>query len=107
MPIVTYDIAEDNELIRLSKKSKGKTVWFQKMKVLIDHVRKVNFFLIYHLGTILSLDEMMIRFTGRSLETHRIKNKPIKEGFKFFVLATIEGFIVNFTPDGRSAEKKR
>ena len=48
---------------------------------------------------------MMIRFMGRSKETHRIKNKPIGEGFKFFVLATSDGFVVNFTPDGRSAAK--
>jgi len=46
--------------------------------------------LIYTLGTHLALDEQMIRFMGRSLETHRMKNKPIKEGFKFFVLATIQ-----------------
>ena len=34
-----------------------------------------------------------------------MKNKPIKEGYKFFVLATKEGFILNFTPDGRTAAK--
>ena len=55
---------------------------------------------------LLSLDEMMIRFVGRCRETHNIKNKPIGEGFKFFVLATMMGFVVNFTPDGRIAEKK-
>ena len=49
---------------------------------------------------------MMIQFMGKSLETHRMKNKPIKEGYKFFVLSTINGFIVNFTPDGRTAARK-
>ena len=34
-----------------------------------------------------------------------MKNKPISCGYKFFVLATIVGFVVNFTPDGRRAEK--
>lgn len=29
-----------------------------------------------------------------------MKNKPIKEAYKFFVLATKSGYIVNFTPDG-------
>ena len=61
--------------------------------------------LIFTLGTILALDKMMICFMGRSHETHRIKNKPIKEGYEFFVLATLFGFIVSFTPDGRSAAK--
>ena len=35
-----------------------------------------------------------------------MKNKPIKEGYNFFVLATRCGFVVNFTPDGRSAQKE-
>ena len=61
--------------------------------------------LIYELGSVLSIDEMMIRFCGKSNETHRIKGKPIREGYKFFVLATKQGYIVNFTPDGRSAAK--
>lgn len=82
-------------------------VWYTKLETLINHVRNVSYNLIHTLGSYLSLDEMMIRFMGRSLETHRMKNKPIKEGYKFFVLATRCGFVVNFTPDGRSAEKEK
>eukprot|EP00957_Ditylum_brightwellii_P016009 1206295-Ditylum_brightwellii.AAC.1 len=37
------------------------------------------------------------------METHRMKNKPIGEGYKFFALTTTNGFIANFTPDGRRA----
>eukprot|EP00957_Ditylum_brightwellii_P052903 4011175-Ditylum_brightwellii.AAC.1 len=48
---------------------------------------------------------MMIQFSGRSNETHRIKNKHIREGYKFFALTTTDGFLVNLTPDGRSAAK--
>ena len=73
---------------------------------MIDHIRDVSKDLVFVLGTTLSLDEMMIRFFGRSSETHRMKNKPIKEGYKFFVLATKEGFILNFTPNGRTAATK-
>ena len=80
-------------------------VWFHKLQSFIDHVREVSFQLIFVLGTLLSLDEMMIRFCGRSAETHWIKNKPIGEGYIFFVLTTYDGFVVNFTPDGRSASK--
>eukprot|EP00957_Ditylum_brightwellii_P044680 3387432-Ditylum_brightwellii.AAC.1 len=35
-------------------------------------------------------DKMMTQFAGRSLETHRMKNKPIGKGYKFFCLATKE-----------------
>ena len=49
----------------------------------------------------------MMRFAGRSLETHHMKNKPIGEGYKFFCLATKEGYIINFTPNGRTAAKSQ
>ena len=82
-----------------------KKVWFDKIKPLLDHFRDTSEELVHTLGTILSFDEMMIRAMGKSIETHRMKNKPIGEGYKYFVLATTRGFTVNFTPDGRSAEK--
>ena len=81
--------------------------WFDKLKVLIDHVCDVSSNLIHTLGTCLSLDEMMIRFKGKSLKTHRIKKKPIKEGFKFFVLSTMNEFILNFTHDELTAAKNK
>ena len=57
----------------------------------------------FQLGTYLAIDEMMIKYSGRSKETICIKNKPIKVGFKLFVLATYQGYVVNFTPEGRFA----
>ena len=100
---------EDNE-VRVSenkKKNNDDNVWFNKIKPLVDHLRMVSYNLIFSLGTLLSFDEMMIRFSGRSIQTHRIKNKPIGEGYKFFVLATNQGYVVNFTPDGRCTERER
>ena len=34
-----------------------------------------------------------------------MKNKPIHEGYKFFVLPTKAGYIMNLTPDGQMAEE--
>eukprot|EP00957_Ditylum_brightwellii_P067055 5090013-Ditylum_brightwellii.AAC.1 len=34
-----------------------------------------------------------------------MKNKPISEGFNFFVFTNTLGYVVNFTPDGRIAAK--
>ena len=82
------------------------TVWFLKLKPLIDQVREVSFSLIFTFGAVISLDEIMIRFMGHSIETHRIENKPIGKGYEYFVLATKDGFGMNFTPDGRTAAKK-
>eukprot|EP00957_Ditylum_brightwellii_P196498 14972069-Ditylum_brightwellii.AAC.1 len=59
------------------------------------------------LGTFLSLDEMMMRFGGRSLETRHMKNKPIGESYKFFCLATKERYIINSTPNGRTAAESQ
>lgn len=52
----------------------------------MDHVRKTSKTFVQLPGLNLALDEM-IRFTGRSVETHRLKNKPVDEGYKFFCLA--------------------
>ena len=72
----------------------------------INHGRKLNYECIHILGTILSFDEMMIRFCGESVETHHMKNKSINEGYKLSVLAPKYGYIVNFTLDGQTVEKK-
>ena len=59
-------------------------------------------------GTYLSIDEIMIRFSGQSSQTHVIKNKPVKEGYRWFVLIdSITSYILNFTPDGRTVGKDK
>ena len=53
-------------------------------------------------GRIHAVDEMMVRFLGRSAETYRIKNKPTPEGYKWFVLADSKtGYLLFFSPAGR------
>ena len=49
----------------------------------------------------LSLDEMMKLFKGQLSMTVQIKEKPIKERFKFLAIYdTVTGFIFYFIPDG-------
>ena len=48
----------------------------------------------------------MFRLSGQSIETFRIKNKSIKKGFNSFVLASKNGFVISFSPDGRTAAKQ-
>ena len=64
---------------------KNEDIWLTKLQSIIHYMRYVSFDIIHVLGTILSLDEMMIQFMGKSVETHRIKNKSIEEGYNFFV----------------------
>eukprot|EP00957_Ditylum_brightwellii_P054492 4129202-Ditylum_brightwellii.AAC.1 len=49
----------------------------------------------------------MVRFSGQSMEMCRIKDKPFGEVYKLFTLSTIAGYVVNFTPDGRTAAKSQ
>eukprot|EP00957_Ditylum_brightwellii_P108291 8261618-Ditylum_brightwellii.AAC.1 len=88
-----------------SEHPRKKDVWYYKLEAFLNHIRGINFSLIYVLGMYLSLDEMMIRFYSRSNETHCIKSKPILEGQKCFALITTEGFLVSFTSHGRFAAK--
>ena len=62
-------------------------VWYEKIEPAVNHVRERSMKLIFTLDTVLAIDEMMICFMGRPHETHRIKNKPIKEGYIFFWLS--------------------
>eukprot|EP00957_Ditylum_brightwellii_P189496 14423935-Ditylum_brightwellii.AAC.1 len=49
----------------------------------------------------------MVRFSGWSMETHRIKDKPIGKGCKLFNFFTTAGYVFNFTPDVRIAAKSQ
>eukprot|EP00957_Ditylum_brightwellii_P152473 11606490-Ditylum_brightwellii.AAC.1 len=55
-------------------------VWYFKLQKWIYHVWDASSMLIWVLGMYLSLNKTMMRFSGCSLETYRMKNKPIGEG---------------------------
>jgi hypothetical protein len=56
------------------------------------------------LGQNVSFDEMMVPFTGRSKHTIKMKNKPIKEGFKIWALCD-HGYTWDFRFYSRVAGK--
>src|SRR6266542_2196416 len=59
--------------------------YFEKLKPLLSKVRDVSKQL-YIPNSNVSVDEMMVRFSGRSVHTVRIKNKPTPEGYKILSL---------------------
>jgi Transposase IS4 len=76
--------------------------WFAKVAPFMEHVIKVSKRLYRHPGFALSIHEMMRQFKGRTIQTHRMKGKPTKEGYKFFALCcATTGFVYDFFPDGR------
>ncbi len=85
-----------------NKKAGSTTLWFGKAAKRIDHVRNLSQKFVQQPALFLALDEMMVRFKGRSVETHRMTNKPVNVGFKLFSLADSQtGYVYYFTPEGR------
>ena len=57
----------------------------------------------------LSVDESMIPYYGRNNSKQRIQNKPVRSGYKMWVLAESNGYVINFDPyqgakNGKSAK---
>ena len=56
----------------------------------------------------ISIDDMMKLFKGRLNMTYRTKQKPIKEGFKYYALVyPYRSWCYFFFPDGLKEKKKR
>ena len=84
---------------------------FQAVEEWSDHIQKVSEEL-FEPGSHLAVDECMIRYTGRSLDTTFIRNKPIPLGFKIWVIAQYGFFIhwlwhVKDSPYGIAAIPKK
>jgi Transposase IS4 len=73
--------------------------YFEKLEPLLSHIRDVSKQL-YTPASNVSVDEMMVRFSGKSVHTIRIKNKPIPEGFKILSLCE-SGYTFTFLPTSR------
>jgi hypothetical protein len=73
--------------------------YYAKVEPLLSHVRNISK-LLYIPSSNISIDEMMVRFSGHSIDTTWIKNKPIPEGFKIFALCD-HGYTYTFLPTSR------
>lgn len=73
--------------------------YFDKVEPLLSHVRDLSK-KYYTPCSNVSVDEMIVRFSGRSAHTIRMKNKPAPEGFKIFSLCDA-GYTYTFFPSSR------
>ena len=72
----------------------SRSEWFQKLEPLNAMIRsRCQQF--YFPASNVTVDEMMIRFGGRSHHTYRMPSKPITEGYKVFALCDI-GYTFNW-----------
>ena len=68
--------------------------WYKKLSPLAEQLQE-SFRHYFVPGTKVAIDEMMVRFCGRSLHTLKVKNKPIKQGYKIFALCS-QGYTYGF-----------
>jgi hypothetical protein len=68
---------------------------YKKVRMLIKHLQK-KFSEFFVPEQNLSHDEAMIKYFGRSGLKQAIRNKPIRFGFKAWVLCTVSGYVVMF-----------
>src|SRR2546421_4425957 len=61
-------------------------LWWWKMEPLLSTFRAASQ-RYYIPRTEVAIDEIMVRFHGRSSDTCKMPNKPIKQGYKIFALA--------------------
>jgi Transposase IS4 len=73
--------------------------YYAKVEPLLSHVRETSKKL-YIPSVNVSVDEMMVRFSGRSVHTIRIRGKPTPEGYKVFALCD-HGYTYTFLPSSR------
>lgn len=74
--------------------------WYRKLEPLNSLIRdRCNQY--YLPSSNVTVDEMMIRFGGRSLHTYRIPSKPITEGYKVLALCDV-GYTYNWIFASRS-----
>lgn len=89
---------EPEEASEESKGGNRADSWYSKVKPFLKHISTVLRQLCRHPSSCLSIDEMMTKFKGRSIQTFRMKGKPIKEGFKFWALCDRSGFVYHMMP---------
>eukprot|EP00977_Amphora_coffeiformis_P007696 scaffold1690_cov182-Amphora_coffeaeformis.AAC.53 len=78
------------------------TKWYEKARLFLEHLSGVSGRVCVRPGSRLSADEMMKRYKGRTGQKTKMKNKPIKEGYKFFALCDAEtGYVYDMMPNGR------
>src|SRR6184192_3270521 len=85
--------------LHISKPEVNNSSYYAKMEPLLSHIRETSKKL-YIPSVNVSVDEMMVRFSGRSVHTIRIRGKPTPEGYKIFALCD-HGYTYTFLPSSR------
>jgi len=88
-----FNVVDRNDTEQKRKYAYSRTVG--KIEYIWHHVRKTSK-LIYKPSSNVSVDEVMVRFGGRSAYTFLMRQKPDPRRYKVFALADSNGFISSF-----------
>ena len=103
------EASDEGEEVEEEESENGEVVdlvWYHKVENWVDHINTVSQHFVKP-GSIVSLDEMMRLFKGRSIQTYMMRNKPIKKGFKFWAVCdALTGYCYIFKPSGRKVKEK-
>jgi hypothetical protein len=61
-------------------------LWYSKLKLLLSSKLSKDFSNVYIPSTDIPVDEMIVRFSGRSSHTVIMKYKPAPKGYKIYAL---------------------
>jgi hypothetical protein len=89
-----YRFEQIKRYFHASKPTDKPISWYMKLSPLFEHLC-TQFKVFCVLSQNVSVDEMMKAFTGRSVHTVKMNNKPISEGFKMWALAD-RGYVWHF-----------
>lgn len=78
-----------------------------KIRPLIRHLNDMFQKLIQPLGNSFSLDEAMEPYYGHNRMKQFIRGKPIRYGYKFWCLATSDGYVIKFNPYTGAGDKEQ
>jgi hypothetical protein len=74
--------------------------WYASIQGFMDHANSTGHKPCKHPSRKVPIDEMLQIFKGRSAQTYRMKRKPNKEGYTFFVLyCSVTEFVYFYFPD--------
>lgn len=87
------DIKSKLKFAKSSDQSDTDKVWKVRsiMNIFRQNILQFGFF-----GTALSIDEMMIKFFGRTCLKQFVHMKPVRFGIKIWAVCTTEGFLLDF-----------
>jgi hypothetical protein len=88
---------EDDGKLTPESENERPDLWYSKVAWLLDHLEACSRSF-RTVGSNVSVDEVMIQFTGRTFHKYYMRNKPISEGYKFFVLAE-RGYVYAIYPE--------